>query len=85
MAKVRKTKIELEIVRRVAGMRHKKKFSQDNIAAVLECSRGYIGQIESPNNPGTYNISQLNRLAFEFECSLHELIPEQPVPEEDRE
>jgi transcriptional regulator with XRE-family HTH domain len=79
MAKVRKTKIELAVMEKVTKMRLAKGFSQDDMAAILECSRGYIGQIESPKSPSTYNLTHLNRLAYEFECSLHDLIPKQPV------
>jgi transcriptional regulator with XRE-family HTH domain len=82
MAKVRKTKIELAVAQQVTRIRHARNYTQDDLAAMLECSRGFIGQIESPNSPSTYSLSQLNRLAFEFGCTLHDLIPKQPMPEE---
>lgn len=83
MAKVRKTKIELAVMEKVTQLRLAKGLSQDDIAAILECSRGYIGQIESPNSPSTYNLTHLNRLAYEFECSLHDFLPKHPIIELD--
>lgn len=73
-----KTKIELEIIKRIVAIRGKK-ITQRDIAEYLNVSPGYIGQVESKNSPSMYSINQLNDLAKIFECSLHAFFPENPV------
>lgn len=81
MATSKKTKFEMAVISKIADMRREKGLSQDDLALFLEVSRGFIGQIESPNNPSTYSLNQINRLAFKFECSIHDLLPEMPIEE----
>lgn len=71
------------VIDKVTEMRHKKNLSQDDIAAILDVSRGFIGQVESPNNPSTYNLNHLNRLAYEFGCSPQDFLPGKAVVEGD--
>jgi len=83
MANARKTKFEMAIVDKVASIRHERGLSQKQIADILELTKGFIGQIESPNSPSIYSINHLNRLAYEFKCSVHDLIPSKPIVEKD--
>ena len=83
MEGMKKTKFEMAVIDKVADMRRKKNLSQDDIAIILDLTRGYIGQIESPNNASTYNLNHLNRLAHEFGCSPQDFIPGKPIAEED--
>jgi len=85
MAKMRKTEIELAVTQNVLRLRLARGLTQDDIAIMLQCSRGFIGQIESLNNPSTYSLNQLNQIAFELGCSLHDLIPAKPIPAKDWE
>lgn len=71
----KKTKFEIAVIDRVREIRNDKDLSQDDIAAILGLSRGFIGQIESPNSPSTYNLNHLNRLAYEFDCSPQDFLP----------
>ena len=80
-----KTKFEIAVVDKVREMRIKKGFSQDYIAGILGFSLGFIGQIESPNNPSKYNLNHLNRLAYEFGCSVKDFMPDKPVKEDEWE
>jgi len=73
-----KTKIELEIIKRIVAIRGKK-ITQRDIADYLNVSPGYIGQVESKNSPSMYTINQLNDLARILECSLHDFFPEKPI------
>lgn len=82
MTSVQKTKFEMAVIDKVTEMRRKKDLSQDDIAIILGLTRGYIGQIESPNSPSTYNINHLNRLAYEFGCSPQDFLPNKPIAEE---
>ncbi len=72
----------MAVIERVMEIRHKKGFSQEYIAAVLNLTKGFIGQIESPNNPSKYNLNHLNRLANEMNCSPQDFIPKEPIQEE---
>jgi transcriptional regulator with XRE-family HTH domain len=83
MANSRKTKFEMAIVDKVATIRRERGLSQKQIADILEVTKGFIGQIESSNSPSTYSVNHLNRLAYELGCSLHDLIPSQPIVEKD--
>jgi len=82
MTSLQKTKFEMAVIDKVTEMRRKKNLSQDDIAIILGLTRGYIGQIESPNSPSTYNINHLNRLAYEFSCSPQDFLPNKSIVEE---
>ena len=75
----------MAVIDAVTEMRKKKNLSQDAIAIILGLTRGYIGQIESPNSPSTYNLNHLNRLAYEFECSPQDFLPKKPIEEKNWE
>jgi len=81
----KKTKFEMAVIDKITEMRQKKNLSQDDIAITLGLTRGYIGQIESPNSPSTYNLNHLNKLAYEFGCSPQDFLPVKPVVEKDWE
>lgn len=78
-----KTKFEIAVMEIVKALRQKKNLSQDDLATLMNVSRGFIGQVESLNNPSTYNLNHLNKLAFELKCSVADLIPAKPVKEYD--
>lgn len=73
-----KTNIELEIIKRTVEIR-KKKFTQREIAELLNVSAGYIGQVESKNSSSMYTYNQLNELAKILECSPRDFIPLNPL------
>lgn len=77
-----KTKFEIAVVEKVRLIRMEKGLSQEYVAGVLGLTAGFIGQIESPNNPSKYNLNHLNKLAYEFGCSVKDFIPEKPVVED---
>ncbi|UJP64884.1 helix-turn-helix domain-containing protein [Mongoliitalea daihaiensis] len=78
----KKSKFDIAVVDHIRELRISKGYSQDDFAAFLETSRGFIGQIESPLSPSKYNLNHLNRLAFEMKCSPKDLIPDQSFWEE---
>ncbi len=71
----------MAVINKVRDFRIKNGLTQDHIAGVLEFSRGYIGQVESPTTGSKYNLNHLNKLALEFGCTVHDLIPEKPIVE----
>jgi len=76
---MQKSKIEEVIVKNTILMRKKNKKTQRDIAAVLNVSPGYIGQVESTKSPSMYTYDQLNELAKFFNCSPKDFMPEKPV------
>lgn len=83
MDKQKKTKFEMAVIKRVRKMREDKGLSQDDIATMLELTRGFVGQIESPRFASKYNLNHLNKLAFEMDCSPQDFVPENCVKEKD--
>ncbi len=77
----KKSKFENAVIDKVKQMRISKDLTQDDIAMYLNVSRGFIGQIESPNSPSKYSLDHLNKLAIEMDCSPKDFFPEKPMPE----
>lgn len=84
MPKNKKTNIEQYVINKIKEIRIDKGFSQEDIASILDTSRGFIGQIESPNHATKYNLNHLNTLAIELEVSLKDFFPENPIQEKKR-
>lgn len=70
-----KTKFQYEVILLVKAKRETLGFTQDDIAEALNVTRGYIGQIESPNTSSRYTLDQLNTLAILMKCSPKDFIP----------
>jgi transcriptional regulator with XRE-family HTH domain len=76
-----KSKFEIAVMQKIKALRQEKNLSQDDLAALLDVTRGFIGQVESLTNPSTYSLNHLNKLAFELKCSVTDLLPVKPVKE----
>ncbi|MCB0775935.1 MAG: helix-turn-helix transcriptional regulator [Chitinophagaceae bacterium] len=76
-----KTKFEQFVINKVREKRLENNLSQDDLALMLDLSRGYIGQVESPNHPAKYNMNHINHLAKEFKCSPKDFFPDKPTIE----
>lgn len=77
--KILKNKIDWFIINQVREMRQFKGLSQDDVSLHLNLSKGFIGQIESPNFIAKYNTGHLNELAKLFKCSPKDFMPEKPL------
>jgi transcriptional regulator with XRE-family HTH domain len=73
-----KTEIELYVVNKVKERRIALNLSQEDIARILDFSRGFIGQVESPLSASKYNLNHLNKLALEMGCSVKDFLPDKP-------
>lgn len=82
MGKAKKSNFEIAVADKVADMRRIKGLSQADLATMLEVTRGFIGQVESPNSPSSYSLNHINRIAFELNCSICELLPLNSVVED---
>jgi transcriptional regulator with XRE-family HTH domain len=74
-----KTAVDLYVIEKVKEKRNGLGMSQAVLAAKLEISNGYIGNIESANYPHRYNLNQINELAKIFKCSPRDFLPENPM------
>jgi transcriptional regulator with XRE-family HTH domain len=81
MTKNNKTEIEQFVIDKIKEIRIQKGFSQDDIAVFLNKSRGFIGQVESPNHSSKYNLNHINKLAIELKCSPKDFLPENAFSE----
>jgi transcriptional regulator with XRE-family HTH domain len=80
MAKeIQKNKVDWFIVNKVKEIRTKKGLSQEDLAAHLNISAAYIGQVESPNFRAKYKTLHLNELAKLLDCSPRDFWPEKPL------
>lgn len=84
MKKQKKTRIEQFVIDKVKEIRIEKGISQEEIALYLETTKGFIGQIETPNHSSKYNINHLNTIAVEFNCSIKDFFPDLPFPDEEK-
>lgn len=81
MTKNNKTEIEQFVIDKIREIRIQKGYSQDDVAEFLDTSRGFIGQVESPNHPSKYNFNHINKLAIALKCSPKDFLPENPFSE----
>lgn len=65
-----KSKIDLFVITRIKERRMQKNISQRGLAAILDCSPSFIGQVESEKFDVKYSVHQVFLVAQFFECSL---------------
>ena len=70
-----KSKIDLFIITRIKERRMQKNISQRGLAAILDCSPSFIGQVESEKFDVKYSVHQVFLVAQFFECSPAEFFP----------
>lgn len=79
MSKNRKSDFESYIMNRIREERVRRGLSQNDVADILNVSRGFIGQIESPNFSSKYSLDQINEMAKELKCSPKDFMPDEPI------
>jgi len=70
-----KSAIDLFVINKVKEKRKEFNISQRGVADILNCSAGFIGEVESERFVSKYSIHQLYLLAKEFECSPADFFP----------
>ena len=70
-----KSKIDLFVITRIKERRMQKNISQRGLAAILNCSPSFIGQVESEKFDVKYSVHQVFLVAQFFECSPAEFFP----------
>jgi transcriptional regulator with XRE-family HTH domain len=81
MEQKNKTMYDKAVIQIIKDLRTEKEYTQDEIADLMGVTRGYVGQIESPNFKGSYSLNQLNRLAYNLKCKVADLLPPDPIHE----
>ncbi|PQJ10784.1 transcriptional regulator [Flavipsychrobacter stenotrophus] len=81
MGKAKKSFFEIAVADKVAEIRRAKGLSQSDLATILDVTRGFIGQVETPSSRSAYSVDHLNRLAYDLGCSVHDLLPADPIVE----
>ena len=70
-----KSKIDLFVITRIKERRMQRNISQRGLAAILDCSPSFIGQVESEKFDVKYSVHQVFLVAQFFECSPAEFFP----------
>jgi len=70
-----KSKIDLFVITRIKERRMQKNISQRGLAAILDCSPSFIGQVESEKFDVKYSVHQVFLVAQFFECSPCRVFP----------
>ena len=70
-----KSDIDLFVINRIKEKRKELNVSQRGMAAILDCTAGFIGQVESENSDTKYSVQQLYLIAKDFECSPADFFP----------
>lgn len=73
-----KSKIELYVSQRVKEHRLEKGWSHQYLADVLNLSRTFVANRENPNSEDAFNLDHINAMAFVFECSIWDFLPQSP-------
>ena len=64
-----KSKVDLFVINKVREKRKELGISQRGLAAILECSPSFIGQVESDKFDIKYSVHQVFLIAQFFDCS----------------
>ena len=70
-----KSTIDLFVINKIREKRKELNISQRGIAAILDCSAGFIGEVESEKFVTKYSVHQVYLIAKEFECSPADFFP----------
>ena len=70
-----KSDIDLFVINKIKEKRKELNVSQRGMAALLDCTAGFIGQVESENSDTKYSVHQLYLIAKDFECSPADFFP----------
>jgi transcriptional regulator with XRE-family HTH domain len=76
-----KSVIDLFVINKIREKRKEFNISQRGIAEILNCSAGFVGEVESEKFVTKYSIHHLYLISREFECSPADFFP--PIDDKD--
>lgn len=71
------TELEKNIIDNIENMRAQHMQTQAELAASIGVSRSFISAVCSYRK--AYNLRHINKIALHFNCSLHDIIPSNPI------
>ena len=72
-----KNKLAKIVTDRVERIRREKGETHADLAAGIGVSRSFVSSVANYRN--FYNLERINKIAMHFGCSLHDLIPKEPI------
>jgi transcriptional regulator with XRE-family HTH domain len=73
------SKIDRYVIKKVRERRKELGISQAALTYELNMSSGFVGQAESDKYPTHYNLRHINEIAKILKCSVHDLLPKEPI------
>lgn len=73
------SKIDRYAIKKVKEKRLELGYSQADLSYALDVSATFIGQVESDKHKARYTLDRLNQIARIFKCSVHDLLPKDPL------
>lgn len=70
-----KSKVDLFVINKIREKRKELRVSQRGLAAILDCSPSFIGQVESDKFDIKYSVHQVFLIAQFFDCSPADFFP----------
>jgi transcriptional regulator with XRE-family HTH domain len=74
-----KTPIDLYVINRILILRKQQKVSQAALAYSIGVSKSFIANVENPKTRARYNLTHLNKIAKELNCTFSNFFPPQPL------
>ncbi len=74
-----RTPIELYVIDKIKEKRTARGMSLADFARLMGSSEFFIGILEDPEEVGCYSLTQINQAAEVLECSIHDLLPAEPL------
>jgi len=74
-----KSKIEMFVIEKVKEKRQLLNISQKELANLMDLSIGFVGKIESPKYPSSWNLDHINKLSEILKCSPKDFLPERTI------
>ena len=74
-----KSSIEQYVIKKAKRLRVAHKYSQADLAHLMNVSAGFVGKVESPRYDTKYNLNHINELAKIFNCKPSDFLPDDPV------
>ncbi|HEY0175625.1 MAG TPA: helix-turn-helix transcriptional regulator [Pedobacter sp.] len=71
--------LEQYVIDFVRRLRVENKLKQRDIAAIIDTSPSFVGNIENNNYPAKYNLKHINILADYFNISPTSFLPDKPI------
>lgn len=71
--------IDKYVIDFVRALRMEKQLAQADIAHIINVERSFIGNVESTRYRTKYNLTHINALAFYFDMSPRDFLPEEAI------